>query len=201
MRCFNPRAPCGARRWCLILHNDHYAFQSTRPVRGATSTSRRSRSPACVSIHAPRAGRDQPLAVRAPEQVVSIHAPRAGRDAVTVAPWTLARRFQSTRPVRGATRDKRQEKLDAVVSIHAPRAGRDRTSAARSTASTSFNPRAPCGARHDVLHVGVRGGGVSIHAPRAGRDRARPGSAGRPRCFNPRAPCGARPVPAMISGS
>ena len=56
-------------------------FQSTRPVRGATDCRREILQFADISIHAPRAGRDQAAARK--ELVQS--------------------EFQSTRPVRGAT--------------------------------------------------------------------------------------------------
>ena len=122
-----------------------------------------------VSIHAPRAGRDQaagmcstsirrfnPRAPRGarrgcggsspPRSIVSIHAPRAGRDYAYKAPgcreW-----FQSTRPARGAT------------GYPSP----------RREAGKGFNPRAPRGAR-----------------------RVLPDSARLAECFNPRAPRGAR---------
>ena len=55
-------------------------FQSTRPVRGATSSSEERLTAVEISIHAPRAGRDDrhhPDGVRVR---ISIHAPRAGRD-------------------------------------------------------------------------------------------------------------------------
>jgi len=57
-------------------------FQSTRPVRGATSKAREWYATDPVSIHAPREGRDI----------------NDGRDA------GVGLRFQSTRPVRGATK-------------------------------------------------------------------------------------------------
>ena len=101
-------------------------FQSTRPVRGATSSRSSTRNSEIVSIHAPRAGRDvTDRRSEAPQDYVSIHAPRAGRDfQKAIHLWTLfcfnprapcgARlspsitsletcMFQSTRPVRGAT--------------------------------------------------------------------------------------------------
>ena len=79
-----------------------------------------------ISIHAPRAGRDKPeekggpewqdfnprapcgarliLAVHQISNVhISIHAPRAGRDGYTQEQTTEIYKFQSTRPVRGAT--------------------------------------------------------------------------------------------------
>ena len=123
--------------------------------------------------------------------------------------------FQSTRPVRGATRpgfpryvrhqisihapragrdadqlQKLQNKLD--ISIHAPRAGRDRRSSRPRPSSLYFNPRAPCGARRGRRADAFRALHISIHAPRAGRD-VRTSRTGM--ClghFNPRAPCGAR---------
>ena len=102
------------------------AFQSTRPVRGATDASQIDRLTVSVSIHAPRAGRDL-LAENLSRDAlgVSIHAPRAGRDESRIdeatggsgfnprAPCGARRKlairpgscwmFQSTRPVRGAT--------------------------------------------------------------------------------------------------
>ena len=58
--------------------------------------------------------------------------------------------FQSTRPVRGATRKVRGLFPQLLISIHAPRAGRD------------------------MLDMGdtVEDIAISIHAPRAGRDHA-----------------------------
>ena len=79
---FNPRAPCGAR-----LHD---------PVELARDL--------LISIHAPRVGRD--LDDIAPTAIldISIHAPRVGRDSsFSRRPCTAAAKFQSTRPVWGAT--------------------------------------------------------------------------------------------------
>ena len=168
-RHFNPRAPCGARRWWCGRNRRRWnfnprapcgarpaaapplpmctAFQSTRPVRGATPLMRYTRS---------------------------------------------SSRFQSTRPVRGATALQVWITHGKNISIHAPRAGRDRPAgqagysrphfnprapcgARRRTnllaaTGTYFNPRAPCGARRGLLRPVHSGRGMSIHAPRAGRD-------------------------------
>ena len=55
---FNPRAPCGARPGVTAGSSGPAIFQSTRPVRGATT----GEGVVClvgeISIHAPRAGRD-----------------------------------------------------------------------------------------------------------------------------------------------
>ena len=55
--------------------------------------------------------------------------------------------FQSTRPMRGATRPGQQRRCTSEISIHAPHAGRDAEWCRSSTPGTNFNPRAPCGAR------------------------------------------------------
>ena len=103
-------------------------FQSTRPVRGATLTSY---APPCVLC-------------------VSIHAPRAGRDGRVLDKKLLQAMFQSTRPVRGATRPVLLLDVPVLVSIHAPRAGRDSFAHVGSGSPRCFNPRAPCGARQFV---------------------------------------------------
>src|SRR5208337_4154356 len=94
------------------------------PRTGRDKQKYRSRSTVAVSIHAPRTGRDPaPLTLFA-TVAVSIHAPRTGRDMNYAAPCGDFTRFQSTRPVRGATsvRDK------PCPPLHC------------------FNPRAPYGA-------------------------------------------------------
>ena len=57
-----------------------FLFQSTRPVRGATSWQSNSIIGFLISIHAPRAGRDPISTIANAVGVISIHAPRAGRD-------------------------------------------------------------------------------------------------------------------------
>ena len=122
---FNPRAPCGARLW--------YAAGDRR------------RYP--ISIHAPLAGRDAAGTTRKElEQYFNPRAPCGARPSKTVniyedfyfnprAPcgarltfgsstvWIS--RFQSTRPLRGATQNHCLKHLDVRISIHAPLAGRD----------------------------------------------------------------------------
>ena len=239
LRCyFNPRAPCGARpfpppgplsrkqisihaprvgRDTLLVSPDleAEAFQSTRPVWGATLSAARPalaetnfnpRAPcgarhdylhdkqvdkAQISIHAPRVGRDCSYPISPYSMCISIHAPRVGRD-----------RIFKLRFIRNP------------ISIHAPRVGRDWYEPVGHRQGLYFNPRAPCGARRarfvfrtcrqDISIHAPRVGRdgalslsfslvvISIHAPRVGRDRWQcsflPGS----RYFNPRAPCGAR---------
>ena len=80
-----------------------------------------------ISIHAPRMGRD--FDVDAPVRAgfdISIHAPRMGRDDPTPGTKALKTRFQSTRPVWGATDTAVYVWASVHISIHAPRMGRDR---------------------------------------------------------------------------
>ncbi len=104
-RCFNSRAPWGARPVARTDSQVRVEFQFTRPAGGATGSRRRVERGEIVSIHAPRGGRD-PSGRRHPTHAgVSIHAPRGGRDLTTLETGVK----------------------DIIVSIHAPRGGRDRT--------------------------------------------------------------------------
>ena len=169
-------------------------FQSTRPMRGATFRKAHDGLVIGISIHAPHAGRDPDLPdcrrlpcdfnPRAPcgARRCDLHPLTCGSFAeihtrpmrgATVRPGFSCRwldLFQSTRPMRGATRIGHGGLSHGRISIHAPHAGRDpwRMSVI-STAASNFNPRAPCGARRKPKPV--QSGALN---------------------FNPRAPCGAR---------
>ena len=71
-------------------------------MRGATKAFNQANAEANISIHAPRAGRDDFLSGFGSAGTISIHAPRAGRD-------------------KGLSAQVKELK----ISIHAPRAGRD----------------------------------------------------------------------------
>ena len=168
---FNPRAPCGARLRRSQGGRGIEQFQSTRPVRGATMTIEQRVAVLEISIHAPRAGRDGEGGASGGES--EDFNPRApcGARLLAIMTLLLLSIFQSTRPVRGATRSAPADVISALISIHAPRAGRD-----------------------FLLCNSVLADFISIHAPRAGRD-SRPSSIVlRNTYFNPRAPCGARRV-------
>ena len=145
---FNPRAPCGARLCVRHAGDPARRFQSTRPVWGATVQADDTEFLVRISIHAPRVGRDDRLnAMSAQGQI-----------------------FQSTRPVWGATYSEIEKTLLESISIHAPRVGRDTEKAGHWKFSTYFNPRAPCGARPAPFRTIRILPAISIHAPRVGRD-------------------------------
>ena len=104
------------------------------------------------------------------DAVISIHAPRAGSDRCLRNGAQRCAGFQSTLPVRGATR-----RLVCTAS-----------------GQRDFNPRSPCGERRPTRAEVSAIQRISIHAPRAGSDVT---CSPRPMIlsyFNPRSPCGER---------
>ena len=102
-----------------------YRFQSTHPVRGATSGSFGFQAESVISIHAPREGCDHEVTVLLEDVAISIHAPREGCDHPSSANLQSVEQFQSTHPVRGATRVSPARLRPKSISIHAPREGCD----------------------------------------------------------------------------
>ena len=102
--------------------------------------------------------------------------------------------FQSTRPMRGATRI--QTKPNTSSRNFNPRApcGARRGIDLKSRLEWNFNPRAPCGARrfHHCSSLMMRFSFQSTR-PMRGATPASPARSGGYGNFNPRAPCGARP--------
>ena len=122
--------------------------------------------------------------------------------------------FQSTRPLRGATRDGHKGRSGAAISIHAPLTGRDEPPVIMVMTAEKFQSTRPlrgatvCGlAAHTSQRFHstrpLRGATaqacldgksqrISIHAPLTGRDPAETRWPPERRYFNPRAPYGAR---------
>ena len=148
-RYFNPRAPYGARRGPRGCRRPAADFNPRAPYGARLGGSQPGQVPVHISIHAPHTGRDSRPPPWRPELwpdfnprapygarpggggghkyggVISIHAPHTGRDRRWAAAQESRAIFQSTRPIRGATRP---------CPIRAPR-------------WSNFNPRAPYGAR------------------------------------------------------
>ena len=144
---FNPHSPCGERPRRYRHPASVQKFQSTLPMRGATqmwacaSASRAFQSTLPmrgattdvgvrigvegISIHTPHAGSDHHHTDCARRVHISIHTPHAGSDSPR-SPTNRSRfRFQSTLPMRGATRVMIAQTVNAV----------------------DFNPHSPCGER------------------------------------------------------
>ena len=108
----------------------------------------------------------------------------------------LMKSFQSTHPLRGATRSGGQESRRRRISIHAPLAGCDTGAKPAREHPGDFNPRTPCGVRparkvveesgrsfqstHPLRGATLGGASkyasfpISIHAPLAGCDKGTP---------------------------
>ena len=123
---FNPRAPYGARRpsRCRCLHRGYF---NPRAPYGARHTKN------VLSLYS---------------SSISIHAPHTGRDGAKHNYYICSNKFQSTRPIRGATHRRGRQALQDHISIHAPHTGRD---LADKTVCATLNR-------------------ISIHAPHTGRD-------------------------------
>ena len=145
-------------------------FQSTHPLRGATSFRRQYGIPSNISIHAPLAGCDMRVQVKGNFNVHFNPRTPCGVRLMRADAKANRRAFQSTHPLRGATWS--VDKLgDAVkISIHAPLAGCDALAGGAKNGRIDFNPRTPCGVR------------LKYSMPKI-----------TPQNFNPRTPCGVRP--------
>ncbi len=147
-------------------------FQSTHPLRGATAQiTAYLQSLKDISIHAPLAGCDARCSYIHPQTSISIHAPLAGCDYLMPEFPAEDAIFQSTHPLRGATRS-RPRTCSGFWHFN-PRTpcGVRHTARSFTTANTHFNPRTPCGVRPSETDMAT----FSFY-------------------FNPRTPCGVRPV-------
>ena len=156
----------------LITHNwarSCCLFQSTHPMRGATPSDCTACLICVISIHAPHAGCDLSRLTHKSARAISIHAPHAGCDPhpvrlrrghrdfnprtpcgvrpLPVAYWVNEGTFQSTHPMRGATRQYPHMGRLVKISIHAPHAGCDAEIEQLLREVRHFNPRTPCGVR------------------------------------------------------
>ena len=121
---FNPRAPCGARPRRPISTSGMRNFNPRAPC-GARLVLVRRCCVKCISIHAPLAGRDcAPPPAPACTHHFNPRAPCGARQG-EIARWYSRSEFQSTRPLRGATRLSPSRRRSQSISIHAPLAGRD----------------------------------------------------------------------------
>ena len=101
---FNPRTPCGVRLARPAAMTGCAGFQSTHPLRGATSSSTRMRGTGTFQSTHPLRGATIPPSETVVRMAISIHAPLAGCDESTILSISRLLEFQSTHPLRGATR-------------------------------------------------------------------------------------------------
>ena len=162
-------------------------------MRGATARIPETKINCSISIHAPHAGRDRLLTAKTKSAAISIHAPHAGRDGTSAIglpsyghfnprapcgarpvqqapPAARYNRFQSTRPMRGATVTRVVTLVTIVISIHAPHAGRDKTAPCRWAMTLKFQSTRPMRGATKSGSPPCYTDSISIHAPHAGCD-------------------------------
>ena len=124
---FNPPSPCGEGR---VLHGFGV------PVNA-------------ISIHPPRAGRDEIAKYNLPSSLkISIHPPRAGRDETHRLLMMVNISFQSTLPVRGGTGCRSAELLKIQYFNPPSPCGEGLHVPTPFSGKAYFNPPSPCGEGH-----------------------------------------------------
>ena len=130
-RYFNPRTPCGVRPGPEVFAIESGDISIHAPHAGCDNGQKRPHAPyGAISIHAPHAGCDYYKGAQDILSKISIHAPHAGCDVIHPRLYSHPSAFQSTHPMRGATR----------------------TFLLFFSTVSNFNPRTPCGVRLACRH-------------------------------------------------
>ena len=162
-------------------------FQSTSPVRGTTTATRRSTRSFRFQSTSPVRGTT--LQAKYPDfnLDISIHVPREGDDHAGAADRGEILLFQSTSPVRGTTPP--PPPCGTPWAFQSTSPVRGTTSSPRASWSMPlFQSTSPVRGTTDIPDVHVDHVIISIHVPREGDDRTRTFPKTRPSYFNPRPP-------------
>ena len=126
--------------------------------------------------------------------LLSIHAPRAGCDRSMNGQSNGLQRFQSTHPVRGATR--RSQTARCPLRHFNPRTPcgvRPSFLSDFANMFSHFNPRTPCGVRRKLIQIyGAPTWEFQSTHPVRGATSISVTRVSKPPNFNPRTPCGVR---------
>ena len=138
--------------WRLAAKVVFHEFQSTRPIRGATELENAHLSGNVnFNPRAPYGARRAGDFSLSPGAGISIHAPHTGRDYMSSKYYGSVAVFQSTRPIRGATRPGFVALSDfAIFQSTRPIRGATMVPKGHPSPQKNFNPRAPYGARLSV---------------------------------------------------
>ena len=110
-----------------------------------------------------------------------------------MTPTPTPKKFQSTRPVWGATCGCGYSAAGGRFQSTRPVWGATRGTRSRPHAGNDFNPRAPCGARPRSASISSARNDFNPRAPCGARPSHGFPLSNSSHYFNPRAPCGARP--------
>ena len=147
---FNPRAPCGARRFPLsIFLPEHGEFQPTRPLRGATIKGLSAQVKELFQPTRPLRGATTARPAMCARKIFQPTRPLRGATGLIESGYREIFLFQPTRPLRGAT----PALTSAIGKLRfqptRPLRGATFASVLGTCRQPNFNPRAPCGARRD----------------------------------------------------
>ena len=184
---FNPRSPCGERPDCRTRATRATLFQPTLPLRGAT--------------HAPPVrflaiGFQPTLPLRGATILIELQRALAcgfnPRSPCGERPGTRTNpsgevMFQPTLPLRGATACSTAFTGCRRVSTHAPLAGSDRDESAQQY-KLVVSTHAPLAGSDSLMGCALRFCPVSTHAPLAGSDKKSPNTIKTYRSFQPTLP-------------
>ena len=167
-------------------------FQSTLPMRGATTRREHNSGNAVISIHAPHAGSD--LLKRAQPAVFRDFNPRSPcgerLPLCLVSRWPC---YFNPRSPCGERHDKTAPPAAAtLISIHAPHAGSDLALTRALHKERTISIHAPHAGSDEYFKTAQDRLTISIHAPHAGSDDSAISRATELNNFNPRSPCGER---------
>ena len=168
---FNPRHPCGWRRFFPFSCFRVITFQSTPPMRVATSVTKALHPLHQISIHATHAGGDQSEALRtaATSKDFNPRHPCGWRQKGGMFLLVLST-FQSTPPMRVATSGMSLAEQEGFISIHATHAGGDLPPLAKYFFPTKFQSTPPMRVATDAVALVLQTEYISIHATHAGGD-------------------------------
>ena len=107
------------------MSRDKAIFQSTRPVRGATTLRETARRAGRFQSTRPVWARQADRTCAGEQHYISIHAPRAGRDAYFSPVWGGSPYFNPRAPCGARRHVWQYADGKHIISNHAPRAGRD----------------------------------------------------------------------------
>ena len=144
---FNPHSPCGERHFCSTIEACTAYFNPHSPCGERHRRETANGETHYISIHTPLAGSD-PRTFRVATwcRYFNPHSP-CGERPTSTPEFTLRVIFQSTLPLRGATRGARPCGRSQRISIHTPLAGSDPIFSDSSGQGLHFNPHSPCGER------------------------------------------------------
>ena len=150
---FNPRSPYGERQLTGSLPLKFGLFQSTLPLRGATTPPAKVVRVLLISIHAPLTGSDRVAIVATPSGInFNPRSPYGERLRIC----RLSNKSADFNPRSPYGERRAGEILHAArarISIHAPLTGSDRAVVFLSKTPDYFNPRSPYGERLYILAI------------------------------------------------